>query len=137
MNKTPVDLMDDIYSLAYWMTGSFTATKDLVNRTYSQVDLDTSEKELIKTFRACYLESYRVDIISVSEDTACRCNEITEASLRKWSADIKLSVLLSEISGLKHRDISEIIGKPLETVRIWLSWGRKWLVNGTLLNVSF
>jgi DNA-directed RNA polymerase specialized sigma24 family protein len=119
------------------MTGSFTATKDLMNRTYSRVDFDTSEKELIKTFRACYLESYRKDFISVAEGTQCRCNEITEASLRKWSADIKLSVLLSEISGLKHRDISEIIGKPLETVRIWLSWGRKWLVNGTLLNVSF
>lgn len=129
--------MDDIYSLAYWMTGSLTATNDLVNRTYSLADLDTSEKELFKTFRACYFECYLQESIVCSEEIPLRVSDYTEDILRKWSADIKLSVLLSEIAGMKHRDISEIIGKPLETVRLWLSWGRKWFVNGTLLNVSF
>lgn len=28
-NKTPLDLMDDIYSLAYWMTGSEKSASDL------------------------------------------------------------------------------------------------------------
>ncbi len=42
------------------------------------------------------------------------------------------SVLLSEISGLKHRSISKIIGKPLEAIRVWLSAGRKSLADGML-----
>jgi DNA-directed RNA polymerase specialized sigma24 family protein len=44
--------------------------------------------------------------------------------------DRKLSVLFSEICGLKHRAISIIIGKPLDTIRLWLSTGRKSFAEG-------
>ncbi len=62
-----------------------------------------------------------------TSEKTCKSNLQIVDSLMQWAADIKLSVLLSEISGLKHRQISEIVGKPVETVRIWLFWGRKLL----------
>jgi DNA-directed RNA polymerase specialized sigma24 family protein len=52
--------------------------------------------------------------------------------LLQRDADIKLSVLLSDVSGLKHRTISHIIGKPIETIRVWLSAGRKSLAEKIL-----
>ncbi len=58
-------------------------------------------------------------------------NAVGVALLRR-DADIKLSVLLSAISGLKHRAISKIIGKPLDTIRVWLFNGRKSLAEGIL-----
>ena len=39
--RTPMDLMDDIYTIAYWMTGSETAANELVNRTYLNVERQT------------------------------------------------------------------------------------------------
>ncbi|MEI8032530.1 MAG: sigma factor-like helix-turn-helix DNA-binding protein [Chlorobiaceae bacterium] len=119
--------MDDIYSLAYWMTGSLIATNELVSRTYRHAEPDSSQREFFRVFRSCYFES-----ISPTAPTAPEAGKVPH----RKSADIKLSVLLSEIVGLKHREISEIIGKPLETVRLWLSEGRKSLVEGTLLNAS-
>jgi hypothetical protein len=55
--RTPLDLMDDIYSLAHWLTGSETKATELVNRTYLNVDHLTSETEVFTTFRTCYFES--------------------------------------------------------------------------------
>ncbi|NTW63415.1 MAG: hypothetical protein HGA46_04855 [Chlorobiaceae bacterium] len=49
---------------------------------------------------------------------------------------MKLSVLLSEIAGLKHLEISKITETSLETVRSWLSRGRKLFVNGILFQGS-
>ncbi|WP_236848152.1 hypothetical protein [Chlorobaculum limnaeum] len=46
--KTPLDLMDDIYSLAYWMTGSEKSASDLLNSVYLNVDIASSEMEIIK-----------------------------------------------------------------------------------------
>ncbi len=114
--------MDDIYSLAYWMTGSLSATNELVSRTYRHAAKGSSVKELFRTFRSCYYDSIPPIEAAVAGHNC--------------SADIKLSVLLSEISGLKHREISEIIGEPLGTIRLWLSWGRKSLVDGTLIKAS-
>ncbi len=117
-----MELMDDIYTLAYWLTGSESGATELVNRTYLNVEFDSSENEVFKTFRECYFDTIGEECLLNTADSA-------EKSLVQRNADIKLSVLLSEISGMTHRSISKIIGKPLNTVRLWLSSGRKSFVN--------
>lgn len=133
-NKTPLDLMDDIYSLAYWMTGSEKSASDLLNRVYVNVDIENSEIEVIKMFRICYFESIGVELDSCITSNICPPEENLTHSMWKWLEDIKLSVLLSEISRLKHCDISEITGKSVDTIRMWLSWGRKQVGDGNMLN---
>jgi len=128
--RTAMDLMDDIYSLAYWMTGSETAANELVSTTYLNVDRNTAESDVFKTFRECYFDSIARERVICTPKPSCNPVERLGASLLKRDADIKLSVLLSEISGLKHRSISKIIGKPLDTIRVWLSAGRKSLAEG-------
>jgi hypothetical protein len=135
--RTPMDLMDDIYNLAYWMTGSETETNELVYRTYSHVNMNSTETEVFKTFRTCYFDGIDHDSSFNLPNTLHLSQESLEESLRKQNADIKLSVLLSAIAGLKHRTISKIIGKPLDTIREWLSLGRKTFVNDMLLKAYF
>jgi hypothetical protein len=130
--RTPMDLMDDIYSLSYWMTGSETAANELVNKTYLNLDSDTSERDVFKTFRDCYFNSVGYDNASCIPKPSCKAMAHLGAALLQRNADIKLSVLLSAISGLKHRAISKIIGKPLDTIRVWLSAGRKSLAEEIL-----
>jgi DNA-directed RNA polymerase specialized sigma24 family protein len=130
--RTPMDLMDDIYTLAYWMTGSETAANELVNRTYLHVESHTPEREVFKTFRECYFDSFAGDTADCISQSAHKPKERLVLLLLQRDADIKLSVLLSEIPGLKHRMISKIIGKPLDTIRVWLSEGRKSLAEGML-----
>ena len=130
--KTPLDLMDEIYSLAYWLTASESQATELVNNTYLNLENDSSETDVYKTFRVCYLDSIGID---VSEpDTPCTSKELPQKSLINQVADIQLSVLLSAIAGLRHRDISRIIGKPLDTIRVWLSEGRKSLAQSACVH---
>jgi|AntDeeMinimDraft_8_1070380.scaffolds.fasta_scaffold01512_2 DNA-directed RNA polymerase specialized sigma24 family protein len=136
LKKTPLDLLDDIYSLAYWMTGSEKATADLVNMTYVNVNGNAAETELLKTFRACYVDQYgQVAELCISEKE-CKPHVTLVEKFREWSADIKLSVLLSEISGLKHDQIAEVIGRPVDTIRNWLFLGRRILVRDMQLKAS-
>jgi len=130
--RTAMDLMDDIYSLAYWMTGSETAANELVNRTYLNLDSTTPEREVFRTFRECYFDCSPNDKAICIPKSSCKSMERLGTALLRRDADIKLSVLLSAISGLKHRAISNIIGKPLDTIRVWLSTGRKSLAEGIL-----
>ena len=121
--------MDDIYSLAHWLTGSEIKATELVNNTYLNVDNESSETEVFTTFRTCYLDSIDQDDANSLPETPCFPKETLTTALFKQDADIRLSVLLSAISGLKHRTISRIIGKPLNTIRVWLSVGRQSLVH--------
>ncbi|NTW64251.1 MAG: RNA polymerase subunit sigma-24 [Chlorobiaceae bacterium] len=130
--RTPLDLMDDIYTLAYWMTGSEASATELVNLTYLNVTLDTHESEVYKTFRECYFNTFGHDNATCIPKPSCNPMEKLGTVLLKQDADIKLSVLLSAVSGLKHRSISNIIGKPLDTIRVWLSAGRKSLAERML-----
>jgi hypothetical protein len=130
--RTPMDLMDDIYSLAYWMTGSEASATELVNVTYLNVTLDMPESEVYKTFRECYFDTFGHDNASCIPKLSCNPMEKTGMVSLQRDADIKLSVLLSAVSGLKHRAISKIIGKPLDTIRVWLSAGRKSLAERML-----
>lgn len=132
--KTPLDLMDDMYSLAYWLTGSENTASDLLNRVYLNVDIESSEMEIIKMLRICYFDSIGVELNSDITNNMFQLEENLTQSFWRWFEDIKFSVLLSEISRLKHSDISEITGKSIDTIRLWLSWGRKQVGNGNMLN---
>jgi DNA-directed RNA polymerase specialized sigma24 family protein len=136
ITKTPFDLIDNLYSLAYWMTGSDNTSRLLVRQTYKNAEFDAPETEVLKAFRECYLASYGQSVEFDLHEVIRKEGYSFADSVRQWSADIKLSVLLSEISGLKHGQISEIIGKPIETIRLWLFWGRKFLVSDNLLKAS-
>ena len=135
--RTPLDLMDDIYSLAHWLTGSETTATELVNKTYMNVDNESSETEVFTTFRTCYLDSIDEDDANSLPETPCFSKETPGMSLFKQDADIRLSVLLSAISGLKHRAISRILGNPLMTIRAWFSEGRKSLVHDARFEYLF
>lgn len=136
IKKSPIDLLDDIYSLAYWMTGSEKETSELVNMTYVNTEAKADESAVLKTFRDCYIDRYGQETHFCIDSTECRPTKKLMAVLRQRAADIKLSVLLSEISGLKHREIAEIVQKPLETVRTWLYLGRKLLVTDMVMKAS-
>jgi hypothetical protein len=135
IKKTPMDLIDDIYSLAYWMTGNEKASTELVSCTYLNADINAPETELIRTFRECYIDTYGQHADLDIHEASGAVGGVID-TLRQWAADVKLSVLLSDLSGLKHSQISAIIGKPVETVRLWLFWGRKFFVNDHLLRAS-
>ncbi len=124
--------MDEIYSLAYWMTGSEASATELSNKTYLHVTPDTPESELFKIFRECYFDTFTCDNASCIPKPSCNPMERLGSAILKRDADIKLSVLLSAVSGLTHRAISKIIGKPLDTIRVWLSVGRKSLAERML-----
>ena len=134
IKKNPVDLIDDIYSLAYWMTGNEKASSELVSTTCLNADLKAPETEVLKAFRDCYLDAYGQNAELDMHETACDGGVYD--SLKQWTADIKLSVLMSELNGLRHAQISEIIGKPVETIRLWLFWGRKFFAHDCFLRAS-
>lgn len=125
MKKGALDLLDDIYSLAYWMTGSEEVSSDLVYCTYLSSSMESEERVLLKSFRECYVNRFGQYTDFCTGEKSGQCHLQPLDSLIPWAADMKLSVLLSEISGLKHLQIAEIVGKPVETVRLWLLWGRK------------
>jgi DNA-directed RNA polymerase specialized sigma24 family protein len=135
IKKTPMDLIDDIYSLAYWMTGSEKASEELVSCTYLNTSIEAPETEVIKAFRECYIDSYGQQADLAVIEPAGTGRGIFD-SFRTWAADIKLSVLLSDLTGLKHGQIADVIGKPVETIRLWLFWGRKFMLNDHLLKAS-
>lgn len=136
ISKTPLDILDDIYSLAYWMTGSERASEELVRDTYRKAGEESPETELLKRFRNTYVDRYgqHAELALLEHENGKSSAELHE--MRKRAADVKLAVLLAAISGMKHRQISDILGKPVETIRTWLFWGRKSLVLDGLLKAS-
>lgn len=134
--REPLDLLNNLYSLGYWMTGSLKKTNELVLKTYRSIRSDTTEIEVFRTFREVYYE-HAGSFNLTSQPTQCNYpDEELLVSLRQQETDKKLTVLLSEICGMNHRAISIIIGKPLDTVRTWLSSGRKSIVEGLLVIIS-
>lgn len=132
--KTSLDVIDEIYSLAYWLTGSKKDASNLLRNTYLGSEKNSSVFELIKKFRLCYYDSIGLVPVSGFMETFDQPKEQLTQSMWKWYEDIKLTVLLSEIPGLKHCDIGEITGNTLETTRLWLFLGRKQLINETLMH---
>ncbi|MBN1279732.1 MAG: RNA polymerase subunit sigma-24 [Chlorobiaceae bacterium] len=135
-NKTPIELLDNIYSLAYWMTGNEAESRDLVNTTYLNAGIETPEIELLKTFRNCYVDRYGQETEFCISEKSCKSGNGLAKSIARRAADVKLTVLLSELSGLKHADISDVLEKPVNTIRTWLFWGRKLLVQDDIMKAS-
>ncbi|NTW84375.1 MAG: RNA polymerase subunit sigma-24 [Chlorobiaceae bacterium] len=127
MKKTAAELLDDIYNIAYWMSGSKEGASHLVYRTYLKVSLKTPEIEVFKTFRDSYFDSFIHDKIACIPKPSCNPMAHLGEVIIQQEADVKLSVLLSEISGLKPCTISKVIGVPLDNIRLWLTSGRRWL----------
>ncbi|MCE1273780.1 MAG: RNA polymerase subunit sigma-24 [Chlorobiales bacterium] len=121
-----IEFLDQLYSLAFWMTGSLKNTAELVYKTYEQTGAHSSAFGLLKTFRKVYHEHADVDNphshSSSASDTAATMH-------RKQEVDIKLAVLFVELFGLQHLKISIIMEQPIETIRLWLSAGRKSLLD--------
>lgn len=117
--------MDDLYTLAYWMTGVEKCACELVNCTYIGAEMNASAIGLFKIFRTCYFAKYIPD-----NSGFCRQSKDRHScSLSQQRIDMKLSVLLSEICGFTYMDISEITGIPVDTLGARLALGRKLLVD--------
>lgn len=125
--RTPVELLDDIYNIALWMTGSKEGACHLVYRTYLKLNHETSENEALKAFRDSYFDCFVHDMIACIPQPSCKSMEHLGEIIIQQEADIKFAVLFSEISGLKPGSISKVIGVPPDVIKLWLSSGRKWL----------
>ncbi|NTU97620.1 MAG: RNA polymerase subunit sigma-24 [Chlorobiaceae bacterium] len=132
IKKTSAELLDDIYTIAYWMTGSEEAASHLVYRTYLNVGTWTAELEVCKSFRDSYFDSYIHEKIACIPQPSCKTIAHLGEVIIQQEADVKLTVLFSEISGLKPCTIAQVIGVPLENIRLWLSSGRRWLAESSL-----
>ncbi|NTW11121.1 MAG: RNA polymerase subunit sigma-24, partial [Chlorobiaceae bacterium] len=125
--RTPFQLIDDIYSLGYWITGSKEDAVDLFEKTYLIIDPEAPELEVFKAFRHTLFESYKG--ISCVPRPSCKGMEKLGSSLVKQDAEMKLAVLFSEISGLSPSDIASVMGTTVETVNLLLFSGRKRFAN--------
>lgn len=125
MQKTdPIEMLDQMYPIVYWMTRSLKKTKDLVYKTYDRIDSDTSEIELFKTFREVYNEDLELE--SALQPTAS--DGISASIPSQEDVDIKLSTLLVELCDFSYQEISTIMDQPLDTIRQWLATGRTLLL---------
>lgn len=136
INKTELNLLDDIYSIAYWMTGDQSISEELVKKTYRYAAPILEQSVLLKTFRDCYIGEYGQMVDLWFCEKAIEKNVHLTASQKQSAADIKFSVLLSEISGLDHQQISHILDKPIDTIRGWLFCGRKLFLDNYLFKAS-
>ena len=135
--KTSREIMDNIYSIAFWMTGDHAVCYNLLKKTYLYAEPGSNEQVMLKTFRYCYVEDFGQEVNSWSSDEASNDNVMPLGdSLEQSAADIKIAVLLSEISGLTHRQIAKVLEQKLETIRLWLFWGRKVFVHNYLMRES-
>jgi len=135
--KTSREIMDNIYSIAFWMTGDHAVCYNLLKKTYLYAEPGSNEQVMLKTFRYCYVEDFGQEVNSWFSDEASNDNVMPLADgLEQSAADIKIAVLLSEISGLTHRQIAKVLEQKLETIRLWLFWGRKVFVHNYLMRES-
>ncbi|NTW57055.1 MAG: RNA polymerase subunit sigma-24 [Chlorobiaceae bacterium] len=127
--KGPVELIDDVFTIAYWMTGSLKDSNELAMNTFKELDAETPEIEVFKKFRDCYFE--KMQLVRSAENpnsSTIFLNRILSV-FRQQDADRKLSALLSEVCRLNHHSIAEILDKPVDTVRLLLSDGRTKLLD--------
>lgn len=124
-NAPVLDAIDEVYNLAYWMTGNEATAGMLVSQTYSAIDQRASLISLYKAFRENYLKAFgQTPVISAEEAAEIADTDVARAIIT-LPTDFKMAVLLADIAGLSHRDIATIVGHSVEAVREWLHWGRK------------
>lgn len=126
-SKSALEYIDDIYNLAYWMTGNEASTGMLVSQLYLNLDDKVTPIELFSNFRKLYLNSFGQDIALNTDDLMLVEDSEVARAIVSLPADFKMVVLLADVAELNHSEISEVIGKPIDTVRSWLHWGRKLL----------
>jgi hypothetical protein len=131
-SREPLDLLDQMYTVAYWMTGSLKKTNNLIYKTYQLVDSETSEVQLFKTFRKVFYEHFCPDAPALVTHDVCENEESPESESLKLEMDGQLAVLLAEVCTLRHQAISSILERPLETIRLWLTSKRKSMLLGFL-----
>jgi hypothetical protein len=127
--RTVFELQDTVYRIALWMTGSKILARELVVWTYRDVGVETTLNELFKRFRAYYFSNFSIDLFSCFLDTGCkRAHDLQDDSTGRDYDDIKLAVLFADMFGLTCNEIAEINGTDIDTLKIWLWWGRKTFV---------
>jgi hypothetical protein len=126
--RGPVELLDQMYTLAYLLTGSLKKTNDLVYKTYERVSSHTSDIGLFKTFREVYHEAAALD---EHQNQRGKANG-SAVTLLQEQTDILLAALLVEICALQHFEISIIMNRSIDTIRLWLSLGRKALLKSSM-----
>jgi len=131
-SREPLDLLDQMYTVAYWMTGSLKQTNNLIYKTYQLVDSETSEIQLFKTFRKVFYEHSRIDAPSLVSHEVCESEESPEPESQKLEMDGRMAVLLAEVCTLRHQTISSILERPIETIRLLLTSKRKSMLLGFL-----
>ncbi|NTU94154.1 MAG: hypothetical protein HGB29_09600 [Chlorobiaceae bacterium] len=113
--------MDQMYTIAFWMTGSLQQTYDLVYKTYERVNSHTSDIGLFRAFK----EVYNEDFSRKSTPPPYPSSDPAISILRQQDREIRLAVLLVEVCELHYHEIAIIMEQPIETIRLWLSSGRK------------
>jgi hypothetical protein len=134
-SREPLDLVDQIYTVAYWMTGSLKKTNSLVFKTYQLVDSATTEVQLFKTLRKVFYECFCFGVTSLASPRDCENEECTESGKNVQEIDGRFAVLLAEVCKLKHHSISKILDQPVEKIRLLLTSKRKSMLSG-LLNLA-
>jgi DNA-directed RNA polymerase specialized sigma24 family protein len=125
-SRTPVlDAIDDVFNVAYWMTGNEATAGMLVSQTYSAIDKHASLVSLYKAFRENYLKAFgQTPVLSAEEAAEIADTDVARAVVA-LPTDFKMAVLLADIAGLSHREIASVVEHSVEAVREWLHWGRK------------
>ncbi len=125
-SRTPVlDAIDDVFNVAYWMTGNEATAGMLVSQTYNAMDKHASLVSLYKSFRENYLKAFgQTPVLSAEEAAEIADTDVARAVVA-LPTDFKMAVLLADIAGLSHRDIATVVETSVEAVREWLHWGRK------------
>lgn len=134
-SREPLELVDQMYTVAYWMTGSLKKTNNLVFKTYQLVDSETTEVQLFKTFRKVFYEHLCFGMTSLASHQDCENEECCESGKNDQEIDGRFAVLLAEVCKLKHQAISKILDQPVETIRLLLTSKRKSMLAG-FLNVA-
>ncbi|NTW54565.1 MAG: hypothetical protein HGB15_07370 [Chlorobaculum sp.] len=134
-SREPLEMLDHMYTVAYWMTGSLKQTNNLVYITYQMVDSETSEVQLFKIFRKVFYEHYCIDIPSYVLQQYVENEESPESDNEQQEMDGRLAVLLAEVCKFRHYAISSILDQPIENIRLLLTSKRKSILKG-FLNVG-
>lgn len=124
--RAVLDAIDEVFSLAYWMTGSEATAGLLVSQTYQGLTESSTMISLYQSFRNAYLNAFGQTPILIDEVSLISDGDVARAVITLPS-DFKMAVLFADVAELSHRDIATIVEKPIETVRAWLHWGRKLL----------
>jgi hypothetical protein len=124
-NRGPIDMLDQMYTVAYWMTGSLKKTNELVYKTYQQVDSGSNEVQLFKIFRKVYYEHFNADKFSLESHCTSENPVNFESENDNSEADGRLALLFAEVCKIKHRTLSIILDMPVDMIRKLLTSERK------------